>query len=482
MSDRYDEDHDSVAGSSLEAEFEASFTGEEQVANMLKITSDAFTRRTEKIKVSQIGVSEPKKEARMSTIIGLTNSVKELGVVTPIHVMTLEDEDDDFKYMIIDGLRRMFAAKKNGQEEIDAVVWDFHDKEKGMDIALALSLILNRTQKHTWKEIWDVYRILELQSEITPGKLEYLLQLESGDAMKLKDVMLCNYEEVKEALLSDEKTLDACYKMLQKLRKEEDKLAMEDATGITDTIEDSEDIAGNNLEAENGQLSDEAVLKLLEMSEDLDNMDVDSEDFDNMNNSAFGDDQQKVGERHPIDPALRQAVLARDDFTCACCGMKMIGSRLGLIAVHHKIPVHCSGKDTLDNLITLCLNDHVNLHIMERNGGSIMMSERDWFEMSAKDEDGNILCRKKDTGEIINTCKTLADAEREGATPVLTNEQLSMKKALKLARIAIQADKLKGLSKQQVQELTKDAIKHPMPGAGMKENQILYSTVNSNGV
>ena len=32
--------------------------------------------------------------------------------------------------------------------------------------------------------------------------------------MKLKDVMLCNYDEVKEALLSGEKNLEACYKML----------------------------------------------------------------------------------------------------------------------------------------------------------------------------------------------------------------------------------------------------------------------------
>jgi len=54
------------------------------------------------------------------------------------------------------------------------------------------------------------------------------------------------------------------------------------------------------------------------------------------------------------------------------------------------------------------------------------------------------------------------------------NRYLS-KKALKLARIAIEADKRKGLSKKDVQELTRDAIRHPMPGTGLKENQIAYS-------
>ena len=78
------------------------------------------------------------------------------------------------------------------------------------------------SRKHSWKEIWDLYRILELQHSLTPGVLEYLLQLEGGDAMKLKDVMLCDYEEVKAALMNNEKNLEACYKMLQKLRKEED--------------------------------------------------------------------------------------------------------------------------------------------------------------------------------------------------------------------------------------------------------------------
>lgn len=444
MGDTYN-DEESMQGTTLEKEYDAIFDGDEKASALLKLTSDAFTRTYEKIKIHQIGLTDPIKKGRIKTMTGLTSTVKDLGVVTPIHVMTVSEEvaDEDYKYVLLDGLRRMFGAMRNGQDEIDAIVWDFKDKDQGVDLALFLSLMLNRTQRRNWGEIWDLYRVLEMQSAITPGTLEYLLQLESGEAMKLKDVMLCDYEEVRQALLNNEKTLDGAYKMLQKLRKEEDKLAMEDATGIADTVEGAGDIASDNT-GEKGSLSEQDVIELLEMADDIDSIDsVGEDDFDSLNKvSDDFVDQQKAGERHPLDPALRQAVLARDDFTCTCCDLRMIGSRLGLIAVHHKLPVHVGGKDVLDNLTTLCLNCHVNLHIMERNGGSIMMSKEDYEALTEK-------------------------------------EQISLKRALKLARVAIEADKRRGLSKQEVHDKTADSIRHIMPGAGLKENQMAYSMTKS---
>lgn len=419
---------------------------EERALNLLSLTSDKFSLSTEVIKIGEIGLSEPTKRGRQKTMIGLTQSVKDMGILTPIHVMKVAEEDatEDYKYVLIDGLRRMFGAIKNGMTEICATVWDFEDKEKGMELLLPLSLMLNRQQRRQWSEVWDLYRILELQSAITPGTLEFLLQLEAGDAMRLKDVMLCDYSEVKEALLSGEKNLDACYKMLQKMRKEEDQLGKDDATGFGDTVEGAEEVAGDVTEGSE-QLTDQDVLELLEMADNLDDdSEVSSDDFNDMStpDSDFVD-QQKVGERHPLDPALRQAVLARDDFTCRCCGMKMIGARLGLIAVHHVIPVHCSGKDELKNLVTLCSNCHILLHICERNGGTILMPESEFNEL-------------------------------------LPSEKSSMKRALKLARIAIAADKRKGLSKEQIGVATRDSIRHRMPGDGLKENQIAYSYAKAN--
>ena len=418
---------------------------EERALNLLSLTSDKFSLSTEVIKIGEIGLSEPTKRGRQKTMIGLTQSIKDMGILTPIHVMKVAEEDatEDYKYVLIDGLRRMFGAIKNGMTEICATVWDFEDKEKGMELLLPLSLMLNRQQKRQWSEVWDLYRILELQSAITPGTLEFLLQLEAGDAMRLKDVMLCDYSEVKEALLSGEKNLDACYKMLQKMRKDEDQLGKDDATGFGDTVDGAEEVAGDVTEGSE-QLTDQDVLELLEMADNLDDdSEVSSDDFSDMStpDSDFVD-QQKVGERHPLDPALRQAVLARDDFTCRCCGMKMIGVRLGLIAVHHILPVHVGGKDSMNNLTTLCLSCHNTLHCLERNGGTIMMSEQNYNEL-------------------------------------FPSEKSSLKRALKLARIAIEADKRRGMSKEQIANVTRDVLRHPMPGVNLKENQAIYTAVES---
>ena len=440
MADTYNEE-ENLAESELAAEYDATFDGDERASNFLKLTSDAFGIKYEKIKISEIGFTDPIKKSRQNTMSGLTATVKDMGVLVPIHVMTVEDPDDDYKYVLLDGLRRIYAAARNGLEEIHAIIWDFPDKDQGVDLALYISLILNRTQKRNWAEIWHLYQILELQGSITPGTLEYLLQLEAGEAMKLKDVMLCDYEEVKLALMSGEKDLEACYKMLTKLRKEEDKLGKEDETGVESGVEGAEELAGGG--ESTPQLDDADVRELLDMADDLDDGDdLNADDFDSMNRSSFGDEQQKVGERHPLDPALRQSVLARDNFTCRCCGMRLIGARLGLIAVHHVLPVHVGGRDIIDNLVTLCISCHIALHVMERNGGSIMMSQTDY--------------------------NALPD-----------NEKLSLKRALKLARVAIEADKRKGYSREEVAKLTRDAIKHPMPGDGLKENQTLYAVTKT---
>lgn len=444
MSD-YNE-NENMHGTTLEAEYDAVFDGETKANNLLKITSDEFTRSKEVIKIKEIGFSQPTKMGRQKTMTGLTKSVYELGVVTPIHVMTVEseDEDDDYKYVLIDGLRRVFGAMKNNLEEIDAIVWDFKDKELGRDLLLPLSLVLNRTQKRSWSEIWDLYRVLEMKSQVTPGTLEYLLQLNGGDAMKLKDVMLCDYSEVKEALLNEEKDLDGCYKMLQKLRKEEDQLGKDDATGFSDTAENANEITSGNT-GEGGQLSDQDVLELLEMADNLNDLDdVDEEDFDSLNKADNGYiDQQKVGERHPLDPALKSAVLARDKFRCKCCNFGGAAA-LGVIAVHHKIPVHCGGVDTMENLVTLCLNHHILLHVAERNGGKLQMTKEEFDSYTHE-------------------------------------EQEALKKTLLFARVAVEANKRRGLSKEQVEEATRDSIRHPMPGAGLSENRQAYDSAKYSG-
>jgi 5-methylcytosine-specific restriction protein A len=439
MSDTSYDENASVVGSSFESEYDATFSGEEKLNNLLKITSDSYTRKFERIKISQIGFTDPIKKSRAETMTGLTSTIKDLGVLDPIDVMTVEDPDDDYKYVLIAGLRRVFGALKNGQTEIDAIVWDFKDKDQGNDLALYLGLILNRTQKRNWGETWHLYQILELQSAITPGTLEYLLQLESGDAMKLKDVMLCDYDEVKEALLSGEKNLEACYKMLAKLRKEEDQLAKEDAMGTADAVEGADEIASDNT-GEGGQLTDQDVMELLEMVDSTDDSDLTDEDFDGLNQSAFSDEHQKVGDRHPVDPAIRQGTFQRDNFRCRCCGTGGVAF-LATLVYHHAIPVHCGGADTVENGLTLCDSCHQTLHCAEKAGGKIPMTKEQFEEY---DE----------------------------------NEQLRIKKILKFANVAVEAAKRKGISKEKIMEEANRSARHRMPGETLKETQIGFATTS----
>ena len=427
---------------SLQKEYDANFSDEERIMNMLKVTSDMYTRTRKVINLKEVCISEPLKLGREQTMVGLTKSVKEMGVLTPIHVMTMEqvkDEDDledepdgmrNYKYILLDGLRRVFGALKNQVFEVDAIVWDFPDKEKGRQIALPLSLLLNRTQRRKWSEIWELFQILEMQSSVTPGTLEYLLQLEPGDAMKLKDCMLCDYEEVKECLLNNEKTLEQAYKLLQKLRKEENMLEKEESMGISN-VEEAQEIVGDASEGKEG-LSEQDVRELLEMSDS--DIDVDDEDFGALNQGE--DHHQKVGEREPLDPALRQAVLHRDDFRCQICG---VGGPafLSVLAVHHKISVAAGGADALDNLVTLCLTDHIMVHVAERNGGKLQITKEEYDESSPE-------------------------------------EQERFKKILKLSKVIVEANKRKGFTREQVFENTKSVMKHPIPGAGLAENRKAY--------
>ena len=443
-------ENDNMSGTSLEEEFDNSFTGDEKADMLLKLTSDKFTRHQERVKIKQIGFTEPIKRGRKKTMTGLTASVKDIGVVVPIHVMLTEESDldegdsDDFKYIIIDGVRRVFAAMKNGIDEVDAIIWDFKDKEQGMELALVLSLVLNRAQKREWSEIWDLYQILEMQTSITPGTLEYLLQLNGGDAMKLKDVVLADYEEPKEALFNNEKDLEACYKLLQKLRKEEDQLAKEDATGFSDTVEGAEDVTSDNTETEDGgQLSDQDVMELLEMADGLAD-DVDSEDFSEMNTSSFEDEHQKVGERHPVDPAIRQGTFQRDDYHCRCCGTGGVAF-LSTLVYHHAIPVHCGGADTVENGLTLCDSCHLTLHTTEKNGGKIAMTEDQFNEYDEK-------------------------------------EQKRIKLIIKYAKIAVEAAKRRGVNKDKIREEANRSARHRMPGEGLSENQAGYAVSERNKI
>lgn len=431
--------------SSLSAE-ENGIDADESLARAIEINKGSFSIAMSTISISDIVIPTPIKDSRKETYLGLMRSVEELGVLVPIQVMISEgyaeyveetgseEGYDGPKYVLLDGLRRIFASKKNGLDRINAVIYDFDDKDKGSDMVNILSSILNKVQKKSWSEIWYMYQVLESQSALSPGNIEYLLQLEPGDAMKLKEVMTRKDEfpEPAEDLLSKKKTLQQAYNMLNKLMKEQDQLAKEDISGVSD-MEETEGVI--NGEGSDDKLSDEEVKEILDMESSFDG-DLSEEDFDELMGNNLPDDRQTVGERHPLDPALRAAVLQRDGYCCQITGRgKGLPApiALGILNVHHKIPVHCGGTDSMDNLITICLDAHTLIHIIERNMGKLGMSKEQFDELD--------------------------EEEKKFITGVM-----------KIARIAVEANKRMGRSREQIRKDTADSIRFKMPGAVQKEN------------
>ena len=425
-------------------EYEGSFSSEEKISHAMKLSKESFSIDIGVVDFDDLLIPEPMKTGRKETYLGLSTSIGELGIVSPIHVMITEgyanwknsggseEEFDGFRYVLLHGFRRVWGGYKNGLERCMAVIWDFKDKDKGNDISMVLSNLLHKSQKHSWMEVWEMYQLLTAQASVSESSIEYLLQIDIGDAPKLKSIMerADEFPEPKQDLLDNKKTLQQAYNMLQKQMKEVDQLAKDDVTGISDmeqaegVVEGSEDIL----------LSDDEIKDILEMGSGGD--ELSEEDFDEFMGNNLPDDGQKVGERHPLDPALKAAVLARDEYCCQVTGRgKGLPTpiALAILNVHHKVPVHAGGKDTMDNLITVCLDVHTLIHIIERNGGKVGMSKE--------------------------TYDALPQEEKDFITGTM-----------KIARIAVEANRKLGRTKEQIKKDTADAVKFKMPGVVQKEN------------
>ena len=379
----------------LAAEYDEVFDDEERVSHAMKLTKENFTIDTGVIDFDDLLIPDPIKNSRKETYLGLSTSIGEMGILSPIHVSITESyadwvdggsigEFDGYKYILIDGFRRVWGGFKNGLTRCNAIIWDFKDKDKGADVSLVLSMVLNKNQEHSWMEIWDLYKILMAQSPLSESTLDYLLHLDNGDSTKLKSIMenADRFPEPKEDLLARKKTLQQAFNMLEKMRKEVDKLTEEDNQGISD-IEQADGVVeqadGNKV------LSDEDVKELLEM--DGGDIELSEDDFDAMLQVEV--DQQRVGDRHPLDPALKAETMLRDGYQCTCCsGGKYLPMRykMGILQSHHKISVANSGKDTAENITTVCMTCHSLVHLLIWSDLKFGMSKEEFDNLPEEEQ------------------------------------------------------------------------------------------------
>lgn len=405
------------------------------------------------IRLEYIMPNEFKKSSRVKGLIGLDSIVQQWGVVNPVHVLKLEDDD---AYLLLDGFRRVYSAVKCGFEEVKCVVWDFKDKRKGKKLSRIISLVLNRHEPYKASELWNLMKILEDVDELHPGMIEFLTQMSVGDAMKLKEVMTCevDYCEIREKLVADEIDISTAYKKLCNERKKENRLNRENNTSVSDEgvidggatddarrLSDEEAAEVLDLDAKtlaSGNLTEEEMKDLLGEAQSTDEPEGEMSDL-NMTDEIRKDTMyQTTDERHPVDTAVKQATLIRDKFHCRCCG-KGGAPWLGVLIYHHVIPVYAGGPDTVDNGVTLCQDCHMTLH--------------------------NYI-----TGHLQLDESTLTDADK-----------LIFKNIFKFGNVALKASKKKKISAKQMSELDKTAKQHAYPDQYIRENTRMFQTAQQNG-
>lgn len=396
---------------------------------------------------SDLALLEFVKESRNETHQGLTQSIQEMGQLTPIVVMQstsyamyLSEHDGDpegfegKKYILIDGLRRLYSMVKLRFDYAEVCVFEFEDPDKGSEVAPLLRCLLNKHENMSYTELWGYLRILDEAYTLAPNIEEYLLGLESGDVMKLKDVMSSQdrYPDIVDALLSKKKTLDQAFSALNKARKEEDRLSIEDESGVGQ-IEDTAGIVDDSVRS---GLSESDVKDILEMNANSDPSatGIDSDDFrdaEGVDAGKIADDfkTQDVNNREILDPAIKQQVFARDKMHCVICGIGG-GGFVGSLCIHHIVEVKFGGSDRFDqdirseknNLITLCSNCHVNLHYIAWNGNRLPLTESEYNEYT--DEQKLTLRKQKHYANIVYECEQrynrqhgIKQGDRQGRKP-----------------------------------------------------------------
>ena len=400
--------------------------------------SGGFTEHYEEVELKDLVLQEFVKHSRVDTHLGVTQGVRELGLIQPIVVTETaayarwlaEGSKGIFegkKYYLIDGLRRVYSMIKLEYKKAMAIMVSFDDPDKGNDMIMLFRCLFNKHERMSWRETWGYLQVLDSSFALSSAVEEYLLGLNGGDVAKLKDIMgnADKYPEIVDNLYSDKKTLDQSYSALNKARKEENRLAQDDAQGISG-VDEAQDVVDDNSGSTQG-LSDEETVKKLEMDSVYDATgNFGDSDFANgdagsslaMSPEDYGG--QKVHERHPLDPAIKNAVLRRDDFKCVACGTGGTPF-LGALVVHHPVPVYAGGKDVFEspvfledeergiklnpenNLVTLCDTCHLALHsIAMRMGGKIPMTKEEFEGFS--DNDKERLRRLKLFVEIEHRC------------------------------------------------------------------------------
>lgn len=230
-----------------------------------------------------------------------------------------------YKYILVDGFKRLAAMQNLGYLEVLAIVIEPSDYP-GINFKL-MEMLSNWKIPYDYLDKERCLQVLNYYNDtITNNEKELLLGLGKGELPKFIDLL---NSELREEFITKNMTIDSAFKKLEKKRKKE-------------TEEEQAKVLGE---------------KNLENKQELGLIDGEIRD----GFSKFEPEQQKPGERHPLPPELAKAVEVRDNYTCQGCGISGL-TYSNIFEKHHILPVYFGGKDELDNLILLCPTCHKLVH------------------------------------------------------------------------------------------------------------------------
>ena len=295
------------------------------------------------------------------SVDSLVQSIKSTGLIDPIVVAPLQTEG---VYVLIAGYRRLLACARAGIRKIPSIV---NKKVSTTEIPI-LEALYNHSERYSMKEIVDFIDYLEKEKGIASSSMiEYLLQLDNGDYAKLKDILEDDDDDIVSKLMEGQTTIAQAFKALENRRKKESKEEKElkkTAKVYADTEESGADILEGSGESANEDvaLTDEEIKGMAFSMDDLNSVDDESlEDMVAAGSEMEGyehNKQQRDTDNDRIDPAVRKAVIARDDTRCVICGFGGPGLE-SLLDVHHVIGVAQGQNDDPDMCATLCITDHM---------------------------------------------------------------------------------------------------------------------------
>ena len=357
-----------------------SFLDENGNVRVMDTEASGETFELVKLKYENLGFG--KRIRTSKNVDDLTSSIRSTGLLNPIVVAPSVTEG---VYVVIDGFRRILACSKVGIKEIPAII---NTKLTTQEVPVVEALY-NHKKPYTMQEIVDYIEYLAKEKGITdPPTVEYLLDLNNGDYSKLKDILSDNDEELVSKLLEGQLTIGEAFKRLEKRRSKEsreekdikkagkvynegggtEESALNNSGEMADSGEESEEDKGSRLTAD--QIAALAV-DPSKIDSEIEDKSLDEMIAESDKTEGFEPHQQKVGEREYLDPAIKKAVLARDKFTCQCCGIGKDDSEsyVSVMDAHHIVPVFLGGKDTsesgvtnIDNIVTLCIICHKMVH------------------------------------------------------------------------------------------------------------------------